>query len=83
MRDIVINQFGNDIFEHFIIRTDEYQNKRDVDKKNEMKDGSFEQFAAYMLLKGSDKDKYDLLKETLVTSFSVKQDNYPVQSRIW
>ena len=77
MRDIVVNQFGNNIFEHFIIRTDEYMNERDVDKKNEMKDGSFEQFAAYMLLKGSDKDKYDSLKETLVTSFSVKQDNYP------
>ena len=77
MRDIIINQFGNDIFEHFIIRTDEYMNEKDVDTKNEMKDGSFEQFAAYMLLKGSDKDKYDLLKETLVTSFSVKQDNYP------
>ena len=76
-RDIVKGQFRNDIFEHFIVRTDEYANETDIDKKNELKDGSFERFSAYMLLKGAENVRYESLKETLVTSYSVKQDHYP------
>ena len=76
MRDILRSHIGINILHHFVEQTEEYLNA-DSTVQTELRDGSFDRFMAYVLLRNSDQNKYGSVMHGLVSQFSMEHDQYP------
>ena len=52
---------GTDILDKFVENTRKYQETTEVEEKKELKDGAFDKWMAYLLIRNSDQSKYSSL----------------------
>ena len=76
LRDVVKSQIGNKMLEQFVIQQQVYIDGNST-QQAEMKNQAFEVWAAYILLKGSDYNKYGSLIKGFTTQYSLGNDQYP------
>ncbi len=76
-RDIMKSHVGTDILDKFVENTLEYRDEKDTTLKKEMKDGAFDRWMAYLLIRNSDQAKYGSLSNGLVSQFSMQNNQYP------
>ena len=76
-RDIMKSHVGTDILDRFVENTIEYRNEADTTKQQELKDGAFDRWMAYLLIRNSDQAKYGSLSNGLVSQFSMQNNQYP------
>jgi hypothetical protein len=73
---------GTDILNKFIENTREYQEQEDAEKKKELKDGAFDKWMAYLLIRNSNQGKYGSLMNGLESQFSMDNNQeYPKNIR--
>ena len=76
-RDVTKSHVDTDILDKFVENTLEYRDEPSVTLKQAMKDGAFERWMAFLLIRNSDQARYDgSLSNGLVSQFSVQ----PAQS---
>ncbi len=76
-RDIMKSHVGTDILDKFVENTLEYRDETDTTLKKEMKDGAFDRWMAYLLIRNSDQAKYGSLSNGLVSQISMQNNQYP------
>jgi hypothetical protein len=76
-RDIMKSHVGTDILDKFVKNTLEYRDESNTTLKKEMKDGAFDRWMAYLLIRNSDQAKYGSLSNGLVLQFSMQNNQYP------
>jgi hypothetical protein len=76
-RDIMESHVGTDILDKFVKNTLEYRDESNTTLKQEMKDGAFNRWMAYLLIRNSDQAKYGSLSNGLVSQFSMQNNQYP------
>jgi hypothetical protein len=76
-RDIMKSQVGTDILDKFVENTLEYRDESNTTMKKEMKDGAFNRWMAYLLIRNIDQAKYGSLPNGLVSQFSMQNNQYP------
>ena len=76
-RDIMKSHIGTDILDRFDENTLEYRDEADTTLQQGMKDGAFDRWMAYLLIRNSDQAKYGLLSNGLVSQFSMQNNQYP------
>jgi hypothetical protein len=78
-RDIMKSHVGTDILDKFVKNTlrVEYRDESSTTLKKEMKDGAFDRWMAYLLIRNSDQAKYGSLSTGLVSQFSMQNNQYP------
>jgi len=76
-RDIMKSHMGTDILDKFVENTREYQEQTEAAKKQELKDGPFDKWMAYLLIQNSDQSKYGTLLNGLVSQFSMDNNQCP------
>jgi hypothetical protein len=76
-RDIMKSHIGTDILDRFIENTLEYRDETDALSQQNMKDGAFDRWMAYLLIRNSDQSKYGSLSTGLVSQFSMQNNQYP------
>jgi hypothetical protein len=81
-RDITKSHVGTDILDKFVENTREYQEEEDTTKKKEMKNGAFDKWMAYLLIRNSGQSKYGSLLNGLVSQFSMDNNQYPKNNMI-
>ena len=75
-RDVLKSHIGIKWLEEFVENTEEYKNEKDVKKKDDQKDKSFDCYMAYLLLYNSDQAKYKSLITGLRSQYSLESDQY-------
>jgi len=75
--DVLKSHIGTKWLEGFVEHTDEYKNEKDVQKKDDLKDQSFADYMAYLLLYKSDQARYRSLLTGLRSQYSLENDQYP------
>jgi polyhydroxyalkanoate synthesis regulator phasin len=68
---------GKDFLKDFVKNTKQYADETDTDKQDEMLNGLYARWTAYMLMKNSDQGKYESLMTSLTTQFSMGTNQYP------
>ena len=68
---------GTDILDKFAENTREYQDETDQLLQQNMKDGAFNKWMAYLLIRNSDQAKYGTVMKRLVLQFSMQNNQYP------
>jgi hypothetical protein len=76
-RDIMKSHVGTNILDKFVENTLEYRDGSNAITKQEMKDGAFDRWMAYLLIRNSDQAKYGSLLNGLVSQFSMQNNQYP------
>ena len=76
-RDIMKSHVGTDILDKFVENTREYRDEIDTSQKEKLKEGAFEKWMAYLLIRNSDQSKYGTLMNGLVSQFSMENNQYP------
>jgi hypothetical protein len=76
-RAIMKAHVGTNILDKFVENTLEYCDEIDTTLKKEMKDGAFDRWMAYLLIRNSDQAKYGSLSNGLVSQFSMQNNQYP------
>jgi hypothetical protein len=66
-RDIMKSHVGTSILDKFVENTLEYQDETSTTLKQVMKDGAFNSWMAYLLIRTSDQAKYGSLSNGLVS----------------
>ena len=77
MSDVVKAHMGKDVLNHFVENLPEYKATTSSTVKTKMKDDAWEQWLAYIILKGCDQSKYGSVNENLVSQYSLGNDQYP------
>ena len=77
LRDTATSYVDKKIFDEFIENSEAYKNETDATKQQEMKDGAFNEYSAYLLINGSLQSKYGNLKQNFISQFSLGTDQYP------
>jgi hypothetical protein len=75
--DIMKSHIGTDILDKFVENTREYQDETDQLLQQNMKDGAFNKWMAYLLIRNSDLAKYGTVMNGLVLQFSMQNNQYP------
>ncbi len=75
--DITKSHVGTDILDKFVENTIEYREETDATLQQEMKDGAFDKWMAYLLIRNSDQAKYGSMMNGLVSQFSLQNNQYP------
>ncbi len=75
--DNVREVLGTKLLEEFVTKTAEYMDEADNSKKDKIKEGAFNRWTAFLLLKYSDTRKYSSLKKNFQTQFALKNDQMP------
>jgi len=75
-RDVLKSHIGIKWLEEFVENTEEYKNEKDVKKKDDQKDKSFDCYMAYLLLYNSDQAKYKSLLTGFRSQYSLESDQY-------
>ena len=77
VRDGVSQHMGKDFLHEFVRSTKEYITAHDATEQQEMINGSFARWSAYLLMKNSDQTKYGSLVNGLISQFSMGNNQYP------
>ena len=77
VRDVMTKHTGTEFLESFIKQSKRYKDEPDAKKQQEMIDGAFEKWMAYLLLENSDQAKYGSLLRNLRSQYSMEHDQYP------
>jgi hypothetical protein len=64
------------MLDKFVENTREYQEEEEASKIKEMKDGAFNKWMAYLLIRNSNQSKYGSLLNGLVSQFSMDNSQY-------
>jgi hypothetical protein len=75
--DIMKSHVGNNILDKFVKNTREYQDETDKLLQQNMKDGAYNKWMAYLLIQNSDQAKYGTVMNGLVSQFSIQNNQYP------
>jgi hypothetical protein len=75
-RDIIKSHVGTDILDKFVENTLEYRDESNTTLKQEMKDGAFDRWMAYLLIRNSDQANYGSLLSGLVSQFLMQSHQY-------
>jgi len=75
--DELKSQIGTKRLEEFVEHTEEYTNDKDFQKKDNLKDQSFDHYMAYLPLYNSDQAKYWTLLSGLRSQYSLENDQSP------
>ena len=67
---------GTDILDRFVENTLKYRDESDATLKNELKDGTFDRWMSYWLIRNIDQAKYGSLSNGLVLQFSMQNNPY-------
>jgi hypothetical protein len=70
-RDIMKSYVGTDILDKFVENTLEYRDESSTTLKQMMKDGAFDSWMTYLLIRNSNQAKYGSLSNGLVSQFSM------------
>jgi hypothetical protein len=70
-RDIMKSHVGTDILDKFVENTLEYRDESSTTLKQMMKDGAFDSWMTYLLIRNSNQAKYGSLSNGLVSQFSM------------
>ncbi|MGC9208147.1 C2HC-type zinc finger protein, partial [Acidithiobacillus sp.] len=77
LRDVAVSHMGSEMLHKFCEFQVEFKDlKTDLDKKN-YKDEAFEAWMAYLLIRGSDQNKYGSLTKNFISQYSLGNDQYP------
>ena len=76
-RDVLKSHLGSHFLDSFVETTPEYTKLTDANEKQAMKDGMFDQWSAYILLRSCDQTKYGSLTKRFVTDYSLGKDICP------
>ena len=75
--DIFKLHIGADILHNFIQLTDEYKDETDTRKQQTILDESFGRWMSYILLRNSDKKKYESIIDGMTSQFLIKNNQFP------
>ena len=75
--DIFKSHVGQDVLHNFVQLTDEYKSENDADEQQRMLNKSFGRWMSYILLRNSDKKKYESIIDGMTSQFSMKNDQFP------
>jgi hypothetical protein len=75
--NIMKSHVGTSILDKFVKNSREYQGKTDQLLQQNMKDGAFNKWMAYLLIQKSDQAKYGTVMNGLVSQFSMQNNQYP------
>jgi antitoxin (DNA-binding transcriptional repressor) of toxin-antitoxin stability system len=76
-RDIMKSHVGTDILDKFVENRLEYRDESSTTLKQTMKDGAFDRWMAYLLIRNSNQAKYGSSSNRLVSQFSMQNKQYP------
>ena len=76
-RDVMKIYLGKSILDEFVENQELYRNAADEDIKKLMKEQAYDEWMAYLVIRGSDENKYGLLKKNLMSQYSLGNDQYP------
>ena len=76
LRDVVKSHLGGDVLDNFIEHQALYQ-AAGASERKEMKTKASSEWMAYLMLRGSDPNKYGSLTRGLVTQYSLGNNQYP------
>jgi hypothetical protein len=76
-RDTMKSHVGTDILDNFVENTLVYRDESNALIKQETKEGAFDRWMAYLLIRNSDQAKYGSLSNGLVSQFSMQNNQYP------
>jgi hypothetical protein len=76
-RDIMKSHAGTNILDKFVENTLEYRDETSTSLKQAMKDGTFDRWMAYLLIRNSNRAKFVFLLNGLVSQFSMQNNQYP------
>ena len=76
-RDVLKTYCGEDVLHTFIEGLPAYQASGDANEQQKMKDDSFEQWCAFMLIRNANSSKYGSLVTGMVSQFSMNHNQYP------
>jgi hypothetical protein len=77
VRDGVSQHMGKDFLHDFMMSTKECTTTQDTTKQQEMIDGSYSRWTAYVLMRNSDQSIYRSLVNRLTSQFSMGNNQYP------
>ena len=77
LQDVTKSQIGKSIVDDYAERQDDYKLLSDDDAKKENKNKEYNKWMAYLLLRGSDQNKYGSMVKGLAQQFSLGNDQYP------
>jgi hypothetical protein len=75
--DIMKSHAGTNILDKLVDNTLEYQDEPTTTLKKELKDGAFDKWMAYLLIRNSNQAKYGSLLNGLVSQFFMQNNQYP------
>ncbi|MGC8546006.1 MAG: hypothetical protein ACP5NR_08720, partial [Athalassotoga sp.] len=77
LRDVAVSHMGSEMLHKFCEFQVEFKDlKTDLDKKS-YKDEAFEAWMAYLLIRGSNQNKYGSLTKNFISQYSLGNDQYP------
>ena len=74
--DVVKNTMGTSVLDQFVTTTKEYK-EGDAATKLRLQAGAMEQWNAYVVMRGSDQNKYGSVTKGFVTQYSLGNNQYP------
>ena len=77
LRDVAVSYIGTDVLKEFIENSKDYSSVNGTRQKK-MKEEAFDRWMAYLLIHGSDQDKYGSLINNFIAQFSLGHDQYPM-----
>ena len=75
-RDNLKLMTGSHILDEFVENSTEYRDQTDKAAKQKLKDGAFSKWMAFLMIRGSDQDKYGSLSTMFRTRYSLGEDKY-------
>ena len=76
-KNVLKSHVRSEVPHKFIEHTEEHQNEKNLIKKQEMKNESFDKWMAYLLMRNSDQKKHGLLLEGLSAQYSMNDNQCP------
>ena len=77
LRDVYKSHWGDQVLDHFVENTSKYQTETDNNVRTSLKNEAFDEWMAYLVIRGSDQTKYGTLCHGFVSQFSLGNDQYP------
>lgn len=77
LKDVAVSHVGDDLLSQFAERQVEYVNQATTLGKEKYKGEVFEAWMAYLIIRGSDQNKYGSLANNFTTQYSLGNNQYP------
>jgi hypothetical protein len=76
LRDVAVSHLGTEFLDKFVSQQSFYLEAKPSDR-SKIEDEAYEQFMAYLLIRGADPNKYGSMQKNLASQFSLGNDQYP------